>query len=464
MPLGDAGGEGEAEAGAVGLGREEGVEEPLLDRGFDAGAVVGHFEPDEARSASAGRGRRREHAKADEARPARRGDGVGGVAHEVEQGLLDLVAIGEDRRGGGVRLDLEAHLALLETRAEERAHPAEERAGIDRGEHGLGRPGEAEEVAHDAFEAIDLAVDHRRVLGGGAVEARAFAQGEEPGLDRGEGVADLVGDPRAEFAEGGELLLPGEPVVALDEPAAERGDRVAVDEPAHRGAGEDHEAEGDLGRALPAGVFRRGPLEQQVDRGLMGVGELKAELDQRLRAVGELGDLHRHLVGDRHRGSGAGEDVPGVGVGCDRLVDPLDERALAGQRQVAALVRDPFAERGEVALEEFPFAGVGSELEAQHPGIEAVDDLAHLVAEPRAHPVDVLEACADFGGLAPGAMPHPGDPAEEHEQERPEERHAQGEGGPARGGHSPAGHGSKVTARAGGSFPRESRNSMMSRR
>ena len=75
-----------------------------------------------------------------------------------------------------------------------------------------------------------------------------FFQSVEPRLERGERVANLVGDPGGQGAERGEFLLPFKHGLTLDQLEAQRRNGVAVNHPAqcrdqqqqHHDTGNEH--------------------------------------------------------------------------------------------------------------------------------------------------------------------------------------------------------------------------------
>ena len=106
MLFNDARGDGEAEAGAGFLRAEERVEEALLDFGRDAASGVGNFQDN-------GLGVAAVECRTAGARAERDGafavDGLGGVAHEVDEDLLEVRGIGGDAQvGAGFEGDLHA--------------------------------------------------------------------------------------------------------------------------------------------------------------------------------------------------------------------------------------------------------------------------------------------------------------------------------------------------------------------
>lgn len=148
-------GEGEAEAGAVGFGREEGVEETSLDVLGDAGAVVGDFEDDGVLGGAVEAGGMGEGTEGDMAVV---GDAVGGVLDEVDEGLGELLVVSVDEEVSGAG-DGELDLFRGEGGLEEFEDGLEEVGDREGAEVGLGGAGELEELVDDAVESVEFEVD-----------------------------------------------------------------------------------------------------------------------------------------------------------------------------------------------------------------------------------------------------------------------------------------------------------------
>ena len=86
---------GRPEARAGFLRAEERVEQPLLDFGRDPPPVVSHLQNDRVRLAPAERGACRARAQRDRARTV---NGLGRVANQVDEHLLQMAAIGADEQ------------------------------------------------------------------------------------------------------------------------------------------------------------------------------------------------------------------------------------------------------------------------------------------------------------------------------------------------------------------------------
>ena len=67
------------------------------------------------------------------------------------------------------------------------------------------RSSEREHRAHDAFQAVDFAVDDARILPGRAVRWKASLLDVEARLDGGKRIADLMGKAGGEDAAGGQV-------------------------------------------------------------------------------------------------------------------------------------------------------------------------------------------------------------------------------------------------------------------
>ena len=141
------------------------------------------------------------------------GHRIQGIAHDVEEDLLQLAAVGHDVRQafGEVRADV--HAAVLGT-AFQKAHGLGQHFG-----HaqflavGLHAPGKAQQTVGDAAGAFHGALDGLQqvdepVL---ALEVAAHVQQVEAKarllVDDGQGVVDLMGHPGRQPADGGELLV-----------------------------------------------------------------------------------------------------------------------------------------------------------------------------------------------------------------------------------------------------------------
>ncbi len=281
-PLDDAEADRQPEPRALahGLGGEEGVENAAQVLGRDPRAGVGHFH-DGQLLRRVGRGR-------DPDGPVGFAVvGVDGVGDQVEEDLLQLGGVGEQRRQGGIQFGEKLDAAAAGFALHQFDHLPQEAVEVHLFDQGLGATRKAQEVLGDALAALHLDVDlahgvvelfaELRVgdlrLAGGVQHQLAFGQ------DDGEGVIDLVGHSGGELADGGqfsglqELLVQA---IGLAVPAFDDADHVPRDEDRHhqdagRAHQQEHQGPGvgvvDVGEGLvvvllhdqqPAGVVQPG--------------------------------------------------------------------------------------------------------------------------------------------------------------------------------------------------------------
>ena len=118
-------------------------------------------------------------------RTAGRGDRALARHDEVHQDLLDLLGRAQKVGDGGVDLELEGDVVLLQEAPHERQRPVHDLAHVARdGAHLLGAP-EAQEVSHDRRHALRLALDLLH-------EAARLIVGLRPALDELRVVQDPV--------------------------------------------------------------------------------------------------------------------------------------------------------------------------------------------------------------------------------------------------------------------------------
>jgi len=191
----DFGGDGEAEAGALALGGEEGFEDAVEVGGADAGAAI---DDGEGETAAGG-------LDADDDLGAG-GRGLDGVEDEIEEDLFELFGVGDDFAGGGGDLFAEGDGGGAGGVAGEREDRVDDGLRIDGLEARRAGAGELEEAREEAVEALGFEVDDLEA--GLEVLVRGVAAAEDAGGagDAGERVTDLVGEAGRELAGGGEAL------------------------------------------------------------------------------------------------------------------------------------------------------------------------------------------------------------------------------------------------------------------
>ena len=129
---------------------------------------------------------------------------------------------------GPDEFELKRDAGLFQLAGEEGVHLFQEALGWQANGLRVGRPGELEKIFDDLFETVDLGADDGGVFVVGKLRWERFSQAEEPELERGEGIADFVGDASGESAERGELFLALDDGLTLGENAAKRGDHAAI--------------------------------------------------------------------------------------------------------------------------------------------------------------------------------------------------------------------------------------------
>src|SRR3954469_13349795 len=183
--LDDLLGERQTQPGAALLGREERLEQPRQLLAGDPDAVVLDRDLDPAARAAGA-----DH----DAAAAVAGHRVGGVAHQVDQALPDLVGVDVADRVHGVELGVEHDAAVGEVLAHEADQVVDDRVERLPGELGLAAA-QAEIDLGDLGQPVDLAADPAAQLAGLAVALAELVLeqlGVEP--DRRQRVPDLVGD------------------------------------------------------------------------------------------------------------------------------------------------------------------------------------------------------------------------------------------------------------------------------
>jgi hypothetical protein len=400
--------DGEPEAGAVGLGREVGLEEPGLHLGRHARAVVGDLETDDA-EAPVVRG-----AELDARGITRRGaaaDGTRGhgVVEQVDHRALDPLPVhlelGQLGLGGERELDLPMALAEQDERLLDHA------VQILRGVGTRGHPREVRELVHQRLQLVHLlddrprAVVEHRVVG---AELRRVAAAEPLGreLDRRQGVLDLVRDAARDLAPRLHALHPQEVGHVLEEEHEPARAESLADEP---GAGEKHRELVPVARELQLPLHRcpgavrlvECPDDRRRHRGIAGA-QLGRELaDVAIRIAGEDlvdpaadGGCGRHAE-ERLGGAVHGGD-PSLGVGRDHAGRDVREHGL------------------EIATARLELGAAGLQL-GGHP-VEGGDQRADLVL---ALPLDAMieVALRDRARALGEALDGDGDPASQVEAE-----------------------------------------------
>src|SRR5215204_2184464 len=142
MLVNDLGGNGQTESGAVFFGAEEGIEKPFLNFGRNAGAVVLNFNDDDL-----GLFTSQHHTVAPRAQnnEAVLTDTLGGILHEIEKDLFELLGIALEGGGDGV-FDPQFDGAAFELGAEQIGHLANERLGSHGDKLGIDGLGELEKI------------------------------------------------------------------------------------------------------------------------------------------------------------------------------------------------------------------------------------------------------------------------------------------------------------------------------
>src|SRR6266581_5170820 len=175
--LDDARSDGEAEAGAGFFGSEKGVEKALLDFGRNAFAGVADFENDNAAVVIGEALGVLTRAQGNGAITA---NAFGGVLHQIDEHLLDLLRIHMDAGRKGI-LESEMDVRFFEFRSEQRVDFAQRLFGWHGDETRLGRAAKKQDVFDDAFEAVDLAGDDLGVVELSGSRLQLFLLDEKPG-------------------------------------------------------------------------------------------------------------------------------------------------------------------------------------------------------------------------------------------------------------------------------------------
>ena len=145
-------GDGQSKAGAIVLRAEEGIKQSFLHFGRDALASVLDFQRHGPRQSSAQLGVAINGAQRDRALVT---DAVGGVLNEIDEHLLELERIGQER-GFGHRSGFQLDGLAPELGREEIAHLAERGLSGERGELRLAWPRELEKVFQDLLQPVDF--------------------------------------------------------------------------------------------------------------------------------------------------------------------------------------------------------------------------------------------------------------------------------------------------------------------
>lgn len=206
MLLGDLLHHRQAQAGAVRPGGEEGLEHARPDVVADTGPVILHAKmhppppiPGQGRSLGG-----IAHGQGDHARAV---DGVDGVDHQVEQQLLQLVGVRQQRRDIAPALAmLNGDALLLGLLAGPQQHVIQH--VLQAARHGvaiLGRR-EAMEGAQEAGQAVDLVLQARQIFPHGWRGRLVLAQHLDHGLHARQGVANFMGQAHGQLPQGVHLL------------------------------------------------------------------------------------------------------------------------------------------------------------------------------------------------------------------------------------------------------------------
>ena len=168
----------------------------------------------------------------------------------------------------------ELHAAALQIGRHQTLNLAEQRVSGDGSQLGIGRSGKTQHVLHDAFEAGNLGADDVRVFSRGGHGLQMFLQSVKARLERGERVANFVGDASGQRAEGDEFLLSFEQVLAMHQFGLQRRDHVTVDHPSH-GRDQSQQHHNAPGEDAPeTGERSTGSGQKLRLRCAMGVGQL----------------------------------------------------------------------------------------------------------------------------------------------------------------------------------------------
>src|SRR5580658_6293979 len=187
------GDERQAEAAAVALGADEGIEEMLCQLFGDAFAVVDDLDDQRQVDAAVAAGDGQTHAVAvgggDLDLAALRRHGLGGVLDEIQEQLNQQVAVAVHRRQRGIVILDEAHMAG-EARLRDEAHAVQH--FVDVGAAALDRPlvGEHLHAVDEGADAIALVADEPRQLA--VAGAGILLQELRRAADAGERVLHLM--------------------------------------------------------------------------------------------------------------------------------------------------------------------------------------------------------------------------------------------------------------------------------
>lgn len=202
----DAFGDGEAEAGAVGI--EAGGDEDFEDFGQDvlgdSGTIILHGDG-EGGAAVEGGGTGGDMDAASGVSGAARVDGMEGVTEEVDEDLDELAGVAEDAGGVGDGVE-EGDGGGAFVYGDELPGLLDEVAEGDGGEFAAADTGEVEQAGGDIAESSGDALHALKAgLGGGIGEG--FLEFLEGTMEDGEGGVHFVGNAGAEEAEGDEAIL-----------------------------------------------------------------------------------------------------------------------------------------------------------------------------------------------------------------------------------------------------------------
>src|SRR5262245_4318854 len=155
-PCGDT----QAQASAVFFRGKERVEQALLRLWRNALSCVRDLQRDGRRFASFAAQRRLARAEGD---GAAAGNAFGGVVHQIEQRLLELVGVtGDFRTGQEVGLELDVRLA--QRRFYQLAHRLQGGCEPESLERWRGGTSESQRLTHNPFKAVDLLINEAVVL------------------------------------------------------------------------------------------------------------------------------------------------------------------------------------------------------------------------------------------------------------------------------------------------------------
>src|SRR5262245_24611560 len=413
-------GEGQAEPGARLLGREERVEDTIRLGHRDAGPRIFDLDADAASECTAAR---RVHAVAigpghTEGQPAAGPHGLQRIGDHVDDGAVQSLLVGMDRRHVARVLASDDDATRLDLVEVELDHPVHEHRQADQGEAQPGRPGQLEEPLDDLVDTLQLARHYAHEPLAIVLVVEPPAEVAAEGQDRGQRVLDLVRQPGGEGAERGEAVRAAE--LAL--------------EVAHGGEIAEH---GNDTEVLPIAALERRRAQLDGQRGPGAPAQRQRDVGDR-RAAGE--GLHQDVAHLRR----PGEDLRAVapdGLAGEEPAEQLGGRVDGDDPAIKVHRDDAVRDRGKdavgIALEVGqllePSLQLGVRLlqggallvELRRHVVEGRRQTPDLVARCRLDALDEL-AAGDGAGARLERLHRSGDPPRHQRGDDPAQQHRDG--------------------------------------